>query len=161
MEINPNGIICGFDGNALRDKDAQNRLLDEHRAENPEEYEGLQVGDPLPLSAPKAPELKLGTVLLNSLLITVRGEMELGEVKSKKFAMALRIHEAVEANVAMELKVEEIVLLKAQIAKAYNTMIYGLTERILEGWARVGNEPSTEVDGLIEEIKESAAHDIE
>jgi len=72
-------------------------------------------------------EVTLGAIASNALLATYRDEQDLtGEEKVKRFRLA------VIARGAQDLSVEQIVLLKKLIAKAYSPLIVGRVFELLD-----------------------------
>ena len=73
----------------------------------------------------------LGKMMIESLLATFKDEENLsGDEKLKRWQLAIKIKNA---DVMVELTVEEVALVKKLVGKAYGTIIVGQVWELLEG----------------------------
>ena len=75
-------------------------------------------------------DITLGFICVDALLATLEGEMKTPNADDmiRRYEFAKAIHKGEE----MDLKVEDIVLLKGRILKTRPTLIYGITSDMLE-----------------------------
>jgi len=83
------------------------------------------------VKAQPAVNATLGKMMIESLLVTFKDEENLsGEEKLKRWQLAIKIKNA---EVTVEMTVEEIALVKKLVGKAYSTIIVGQVWELLEG----------------------------
>lgn len=97
------------------------------------DLDGKQVIDPA-----NRKSVTLGSTCLNALTLSYNDETPTGEEKTKRFDLALKIMHAtatdrVDALGIADLVVEDVVLLKQLVGKAYGPMIVGPAFALLEG----------------------------
>ena len=86
-------------------------------------------------------DITLGFICVDALLAPLKGEMEKPNAGDtiRRYEFAKAIHNGEE----LDLKVEDIALLKGRILKTRTTLIYGITSDMLEKKEDVGtNEPT-------------------
>ena len=95
------------------------------------DFEGNAVIFSMATTEKEAVNATLGRMMIESLLATFRDEENLsGDEKLKRWQLAIKIKNA---DVMVELTVEEVALVKKLIGKAYSTLIVGQVWELLEG----------------------------
>lgn len=85
-------------------------------------FEGTQLKD-------DGRDVTLATVAINALLAAIPNEIVTGEAKARRYALALKINaDPGDVNVT----VEELALLKAEIGKVYAPLVVGRAYDLLE-----------------------------
>lgn len=87
------------------------------------------------------PPMRLVTTVFSSLVTAMRGDEQLtGEQKLAHYALAQRIHK----GGIVDLKAEEVAIIKERAGKLFFTQVYGRLVELLEG-AAVFTEPTVAV----------------
>jgi hypothetical protein len=85
--------------------------------------------DGKPLVAEGVPSMTLGEVVANALVNQFKDETPTGQEKVKRWALALRIHNA---KGDVELTADDVKLIKDLVAKAYGPIVVGQVWSILD-----------------------------
>lgn len=84
------------------------------------------------------PPMRLVTTVFNSITTAMRGDEVLtADDKLKHYALALRVH----AGGVVELKAEDIAIIKERAGKLFFTVPYGRMVELLEGTAAIRDVP--------------------